>query len=217
MSRTRLIAVSVSLALALTVSARDSRKELSVDLKFAPQEGVASNSPDLTPSVMEKAIAIHVEDARGGDAAVIGQGTNDDDAAFSIRASSDVVAFVADSAKQVADGWGVKVADSADRVLTLRLMRYFVDESNKALGSVYAAEVKVAYVLSDKSGKKLMEGSTSGSAHLSRRGSSLIARSSLETAHRYNPVQCTLPSCSARSNWRSAVAIPSVRIRWSDA
>jgi uncharacterized lipoprotein YajG len=165
MSRTRLIAVSVSLALALTVSARDSRKELSVDLKFAPQEGVASNSPDLTPSVMEKAITIHVEDARGGDAAVIGQGTNDDDAAFSIRASSDVVAFVADSAKQVADGWGVKVADSADRVLTLRLMRYFVDESNKALGSVYAAEVKVAYVLSDKSGKKLMEGSTSGSAH----------------------------------------------------
>ncbi len=157
--------IFVALALTLPLFARDTRKDLIVDLKFSPQEGVQSNAPDLTPSVTEKPIALKFEDARGGDLAVIGQGTNDDDAAFSIKSATSVLEFVQGTTKQVADNWGVKLDDNADRILTLRLTRYSVDESNKAVGSVYAAEVQIGYVLSDKSGRKLMEGATTGSAH----------------------------------------------------
>jgi len=156
----------LSLFMASGVTARDTRKELTVNLRFAPQEGVQANSPDLTPAVLETTVAIRVEDARGGDAATtIGQGTNDDDQAFPIRASNDVDAYVADTVRQIGGGWGLKLADDSERVLTLRLTRFYVDESNKAMGSVYAAEVKVTYMLADRAGKKLIEGASSGTAH----------------------------------------------------
>ena len=44
-------------------------------------------------------------------------------------------------------------------------MRFFVDESNKAVGSVYASEVKFTYTLEDGKGKRLTDGAASGSAH----------------------------------------------------
>lgn len=166
MKRLRMVLMLTALAVCVSVAARDTSKELTLDLRFVPQEGVQSNSPDLTASVLEKPIRIGVEDGRGaGDVARVGQGTNDDDVTFPIRASADVVGYTADTVRQVAGGWGVKVADASDRVLTLRLTRFFVDESNKALGSVYASEVKFSYVMTDSSGKKLLEGASSGSAH----------------------------------------------------
>jgi uncharacterized lipoprotein YajG len=150
----------------MSAAARDTRKELTINLRFSPQEGVHSSSPDLTPAVLERTLSVKVEDARGGENPLdVGKGTNDDDQTFAIRASTDPIAYVAETLDQVATSWGVKTADKADRVLTLRLMRFFVDESNKAVGSVYAAEVKVTFVLADAAGKKLFEGATSGSAH----------------------------------------------------
>ncbi len=145
--------------------ARDSRKEMAVNLKFAPQEGVDSSSPDLSSGMLERAVTLKLEDGRGGDALEIGQGTNDDDQHFPIVASSPVLPFLQATLTSMATDWGLKVADSADRVLTLKLMRFSVDESNKAVGSVYASEVKVTYTLADKSGKRLMDGADSGSAH----------------------------------------------------
>jgi hypothetical protein len=144
----------VSFLVAFGVLARDTRKELTVDLRFVPQEGVQSNSPDLTPGVLERTVALQVEDGRGLEvASTVGQGTNDDDQTFPIRASTDLIAFLKDTAGQLATGWGLKVSERPDRVLTLRVTRFFVDESNKALGSVYAAEVKLTYVLADGAGK----------------------------------------------------------------
>lgn len=161
----RLIAVFAFL-IAFSALARDTRKELSVHLKFTPQEGVATTSPDLLPSTSEHPMAIRVEDGRGGDdAAKIGEGTNDDDDTFPIRAGSDVVGYVGETVRGMADAWGIQQGESADRVLNVRLMRFFVNESNKALGSMYAAEVKLAYVLTDGKGKKLAEGAVSGEAH----------------------------------------------------
>lgn len=161
----RITVLAAILFVTFTVSARDSRKELTVDLRFVPQEGVQSTSPDLTPGALERSMSLRVEDARGGEAAVIGQGTNDDDQIFPVRASSDVIAFLNDTLKQTATTWGVHLSDPADRVLVLRVTRYFVDESNKAVGSVYASEVKFTYELQSSDGKKLLEGATSGSAH----------------------------------------------------
>ena len=145
--------------------ARDSTKELTIDLTFSPQEGVKSDSPDLTTAVLAHPIAFRVEDGRGGDRSEIGQGTNDDDQRFPIRAATDLIGYLTDTIKQVAAEWGMKSAEKPDRVLTFRVTRFFVDESNKAVGSVYAAEVKFTYVLVDGSGKQLMEGDASGSSH----------------------------------------------------
>jgi hypothetical protein len=161
----RCLFIAIVFAVSASLYGRDTTKELSVNLRFVPQEGVQSTSPDLTPAVLERSVAIRVEDARGSDAATIGKGTNDDDQPFPIRASTDVVAYLTDTLTNVAKAWSIKLADPADRVLKVRLARFFVDESNKALGSVYAAEVKLTYVLEDSAGKKLMEGASSGSAH----------------------------------------------------
>ena len=157
--------VAILLFVAFGAFARDTRRELSVNLRFAPQEGVDSNSPDLTAGMLERAVTLRFEEGRTGEALEIGQGTNDDDQRFPIVSSTPVLPYLSDTLKSVATDWGLKVEDAADRVLTMKLMRFFVDESNKAVGSVYASEVKVTYTLEDKSGKRLMDGAASGSAH----------------------------------------------------
>jgi uncharacterized lipoprotein YajG len=162
---TRKFFFMVLMFVAVAAFARDTRRELAVDLKFAPQEGVDSNSPDLSAGMLERGVMLRFEEGRGGDALEIGQGTNDDDQHFPIVASSPVLPFLQETLTSVASDWGLKVADAADRVLTMKVMRFFVDESNKALGSVYASEVKVTYTLADKGGKRLMDGAASGSAH----------------------------------------------------
>lgn len=162
----RLTIVVFTLFLSAIAAARDTRKELTVDLRFVPQEGVQSTSPDLTPGALERTIRLQVEDVREAASALdIGQGTNDDDQTFPIRASTDVIPYLTDTLTQVSSAWGIKTADKPERLLTLRLTRFFVDESNKAVGSVYAAEVKFTYTLSDSAGRKLLEGAASGSAH----------------------------------------------------
>jgi hypothetical protein len=141
-------------------------KDLTVNLKFVPQEGVHSESPDLPPSMLERSYELRVEDGRGAaEAVAIGKGTDDDDHVFAIQAGSDVVAYVQDTLRQVSEGWGLKTASPKERVLTLRVSRFFVEESNKAVGSMYSSEVKLAWTLSDANGAKLAEGAGSGSAH----------------------------------------------------
>lgn len=167
MSTTRvkssLFALMLSLSAAAVFARGATPKELVVDLKFKPQEGVASNTANLPPSMLEKSADIRVEDKRGGDAAVIGQGTGGDDRTFPIKSSTSVKGFVADTVKSVAKDWGVKSGN--DRVLTLEVTKFYIDESNKALGSVYTAEVKVGYVLKTSGGKVLAEGAETGSTH----------------------------------------------------
>jgi hypothetical protein len=166
MKRTTFFGLTLALLMPLSIVARDTQKELTINLKFVPQEGVQSNSPDLPSAMTERTFEIRVEDGRNvPNPLTIGQGTNDDDKSFPINAGSDVIAYVNDTLKQVSVGWGLTDADPKQRILIIRMTRFFVDESNKALGSVYTAEVKLAYVLTDAEGKRLSEGIGSGAAH----------------------------------------------------
>jgi hypothetical protein len=166
MRRISVIFAAGVIACAVSVNAADSTNQLVVDLKFAPQEGVTATSAELAPSMMERTVALKIEDGRGQpDPLVIGDGTNDDDKPFPIRARTDPKQYAAEAAQQIVSSWGLKTANPADRVLLVRLTRFYVNEGNKAVGSVYAAEVKVAFSLTDKGGTKLFEGTTSGSAH----------------------------------------------------
>jgi uncharacterized lipoprotein YajG len=142
-------------------------KELVVNLKFKPQEGVASNSASIPPSMREKSVDIRVEDGRGeSDPVKIGQGTGGDDKTFPIRASSDIKPFIKETLDGVAKDWSLKIeSKSADRVLVVSVTRFYIDESNKALGSVYSSEVKLSYTLKTGGGKTLTEGVGAGSTH----------------------------------------------------
>jgi hypothetical protein len=95
---------------------------------------------------------------------VIGDGTNGDDQSFPIRASGDVVAFVDSTLQSVAKDWSIATG-SKERVLTLSITRFSVNESNKAVGSIYAADVKLAFDLADAKGHSLARGIGSGEAH----------------------------------------------------
>lgn len=149
-----------------SLQARGNLKELTVPLKFTPQEGVHSSSPDLQPQLLSTAVSIRVEDARKlPDPLVIGQGTGGDDKSFPIHADRSVRDFVQESLVAVATEWSLQQSAAPARTLVLQLTRYNLDESNKAVGSVYGGEVKLAYSLKDAGGNTLFEGATSGTAH----------------------------------------------------
>jgi hypothetical protein len=164
MLRTTTFCAALALLISFDAAARG--KDLTVNLKFVPQEGVHSESPDLPPSMLERSYELRVEDGRSAaDATRIGKGTDDDDEVFSIHAGSDVIAYTRETLADVSADWSLKPADSSDRILTVKVARFFVEESNKALGSMYASEVKLSWVLTGANGTKLAEGAGSGSAN----------------------------------------------------
>ena len=135
-------------------------KELVVNLKFKPQEGVHSSSANIPPSMLDKSVDIRVEDGRGESEPVkIGQGTGGDDKTFPIKSATDIKPFIDETLESVAKSFGLKVSEkSGDRVLVITVTRFYIDETNKALGSVYSSEVKLAYTLKTSGGKTLAEG-----------------------------------------------------------
>jgi len=74
-------------------------------------------------------------------------------------------AYTKETLAGISADWGLKTADPKERILTIKVARFFVEESNKALGSMYASEVKLSWILADANGTKLAEGAGSGSAH----------------------------------------------------
>lgn len=166
--RLRYLLALLTFSMAASVFGRGATpKELVVDLKFKPQEGVKSSTANIPPSMMEKSVEIRVVEKRNeSDARVIGTGTGGDDKSFPIKASSDIKPYVEETLESVAKNFGLKVNEKgADRVLVVTVTRFFIDESNKALGSVYSSEVKLGYSLKSSGGRQLTEGATTGSAH----------------------------------------------------
>lgn len=162
MSKVAQSLLALTLALVATIAwARGAPRPF--PLKFTPQEGVETTSLDLEPAFLERSVEIRVADGRKvADAAVVGQGTDDDDRKFPIKSESDVISYLQETLRAVATDWGLKPATPADRVLAITVTRFFVDESNKALGSVYTSEVKLAFAVHDAKGKTIDDGIASG-------------------------------------------------------
>lgn len=166
--RVRSILFLLMFALAGAAYGRGSTpKELVVNLKFKPQEGAHSTTANIPPSMLDKSVAIHVTEHRNEtDPKVIGQGTGGDDKTFPIKSATDIKPFIDETLESVAKSFGLKVNEQGgDRSLNITVTRFFIDESNKALGSVYSSEVKLGYTLKSSGGKELVEGATTGSAH----------------------------------------------------
>lgn len=164
MARTWTIVVVASLFVVSIVAAQ--ARELLVPLKFVPQESVRVTAVALPPSVLDRSVAVGLEDGRNlPDPATIGDGTNDDDEPFPIKASTDVVQFVNETVQSLAVARRLKIAEAPERRLNLRLSTFTVIERNKAIGSTYSAEVHFAYTLTDAEGRQLVEGAASGVAN----------------------------------------------------
>jgi hypothetical protein len=164
MTQIRRIGISLIVAsIASLAFARGNLKELTVPLKYVPSD---ATSPGLPPALLSQSVEIRVEDARKlDDALLIGHGTGGDDKRFPIHADHDVVAFIQEMVTSISKEWTLKQEHPAARTLILQVTRLDVDESNKALGSVYSTEVKFAFTLKDAHGKTLAEGTGTGTAH----------------------------------------------------
>ena len=159
------IAIAISFIASFAI-ARGNVKELTVPLKYVPQEGVHATSADLPPALLGQSVEIRVEDARKlDDPLEIGHGTGGDDKRFPIHADHDVIAFIQEMVTGVSKEWTLKQEHPAARTLILQVTRFDIDESNKALGSVYGTEVKLAFTLKDARGNSLAEGMGTGTAH----------------------------------------------------
>ena len=163
--RALILACGFVVAAVMPGAAQKRPADLQVPLKFVPQESVRANSVALPASVIDRVLEIRVEESRElPDLRTIGTGTDDDDVTFSIRSTTDVAPFVSESVAQLAAAQALKKGSPAERVLQLRLTRFNVNETNKAIGSTYLAEVHFAYKLFDGDGRTLLEGAAAGTA-----------------------------------------------------
>jgi uncharacterized lipoprotein YajG len=158
--------IAILLCTPALLYARGNVKELTVPLKFVPQEGVHASSAALPPGVLDQTVELRVEDARKlPDLLMIGQGTGGDDKPFPIHADRDVRAYIQETLAQINQTWSLKTGAPASRVLTIQITSFAIDESNKALGSTYGADVKLAFRLTDAKGTLLASGVGTGTAH----------------------------------------------------
>jgi hypothetical protein len=145
-----------------------SAKELgpfNITLRYSPQESVGTSVPTLTMGISDVPLRLSIGDARTiADPAVIGDSTDDDDRVWPIRATNDLVGWANEVLIKNAGEWGIRVSDNAPLQLKGTLLRFKVNESNKAVGSVYNADMQVGFRLVDAKGQTLWEGNAAGDA-----------------------------------------------------
>ena len=160
-----LLALMAAFAGMTNAQARDTAGPFEIALRFTPQESVASSTPNLGLGITDRPIKVVLEDGRAGaDPAVIGESSDDDDKLWPVRATTPVVPWANDVLTKTANEWGIKTADNAPLTLAGKLTRFAVNESNKPVGSMYNADVKIAFALRDAKGAVLWEGTAGGDA-----------------------------------------------------
>lgn len=163
LSRTAIVVLATWIAGGPSIA--DSGNERRLTLRFVPQETTGSSSPTLPEGATSRSVSLAFDDARPpSEISVVGEGENDDDEVFPWRATSSVRDFAAEVFLRTAREWGVSFDKGAGLVLSVRLKRFFVSETDQPVGSSYLAEVRVAYELEEAGGNILTSGVASGSA-----------------------------------------------------
>lgn len=136
-----------------------------ITFRYSPQESVGTSVPTLMLGISDVPVRLSISDGRTiADPAVIGDSTDDDDRVWPVRAATDLVAWANEVLVKNAGEWGIRVSDSAPLQLKGTLLRFMVTESNKPVGSVYNADIRVAFRLLDARGNLLWEGNAPGDA-----------------------------------------------------
>ncbi len=157
--------LSLLLALAVSPLAAKELGPFNITLRYSPQESVGTSVPTLTMGISDVPVRLSIEDGRTiADPAVIGDSTDDDDRVWPVRAANDLLGWANEVLLKNAGEWGIRVSDSAPLQLEGSLLRFMVNESNKAVGSVYNADIRVGFRLLDAKGQLLWEGTAAGDA-----------------------------------------------------
>jgi len=157
--------VVFTISAAIGPSRADSVKERTLALQFVPQETTGSSSPTLREGITGRPVGLTFEDKRPPlEVGLVGEGTDDDDRLFPWRSTSPIPDFVKGVFIRTVQGWGIRIEEDADLMLVVRLTRFFVAEKDQAVGSSYAADVRVAFELKGRDGKLLNSGVASGDA-----------------------------------------------------
>ncbi|MEP7116126.1 MAG: SHOCT domain-containing protein [Acidobacteriota bacterium] len=203
----RVIPAVAVLAVVLAAGPAVAQTGLTVALKFSPQGSSADNAVALSPSLLAQAIGLRVTDGREApDLLVLGAGTDDDDRPFPIRSDIEVPPFVEQVVRQLADAHRVQRESTAPRQLQLRLTRFRVDESNKAVGSTYSAQVHFAYAMTDRTGAVLAEGAVVGTANRYGRARSGANCAEVLSDALREAFAKVLADTSLQAAWRSGTA-----------
>jgi len=143
----------------------DNVKEKTLTLQFVPQESTGTSAPTLAGGMVERAVSVTFEDARPpSEVSQVGEGTDDHDNLFPWHSTNSVLGFATEVFHRTAVGWGIQESEGADLTLALRITRFFVMEKDQAVGSTYAADVRVGFALKDRAGVVLADGVSAGSA-----------------------------------------------------
>jgi len=157
--------VALALGAALVATTAHAVDPLEITLRFDPQQTIAGDAPDTVAAFRTQAARFVVEDGRPlDDPALIGEGTDDDDNRFDVLARNSVPDYASDVLRDTTRQWGILSADDAELVLHAKLIRFWVAESNKPVGSTYNADVEIEARLDGPGGKTLWDGSVSGDA-----------------------------------------------------
>ncbi len=153
------------LALAVSPAMAKELGPFNITLRYSPQESTGTSVPTLMMGISDKPVKLSISDGRTiADPAVIGDSTDDDDRVWPVRAASDVVAWSNEVLVKNAGEWGIRLADDAPLQAQGTLLRFMVNESNKPVGSMYTADVRVGFRLLDGQGRLLWEGTAAGDA-----------------------------------------------------
>ncbi|HEX3130720.1 MAG TPA: hypothetical protein VH394_25515 [Thermoanaerobaculia bacterium] len=161
----RKLALTLLVAFAALPATAKELGPFNITLRYSPQESVGTSVPTLMLGVSDIPVRLSIEDGRTiADPAVIGDSTDDDDRVWPVRAATDLLGWANEVLLKNAGEWGIRVSDSAPFQLKGSLLRFMVNESNKPVGSVYNADIRVAFRLLDSRGNLLWEGNAAGDA-----------------------------------------------------
>jgi hypothetical protein len=148
------------------------QKALDVKLAYVPQDTDIALTNPLPPSIIDRPAEIRVDDARvQPESAVIGEG-NAGDKLYQIRAVDEPVKYLRETLLRIAATQGLASPVPANRQFRIRVVRFWISHAEKVVGAKYAAEVSLAYGLTDKAGSTLAEGTKVATATHYGRGRS---------------------------------------------
>jgi len=161
--KTLRIGIATALALAGLAAQAAPSKPITLAYKVPKQASLAS--PTIPPELRAAPVKVDVIDARGdGDPLVIGAQTEKGVDIYLWRSKQDVAPAVSGFLATMLKGWSVSVAGSGASTLSVKLLRYWVNEKSETFGSNYRATVRLSVSLLDRTGAPLWTHEAEGTA-----------------------------------------------------
>lgn len=151
--------------LLLSSSAFAAANDPRVQLEFVPQQAVAGAELTLRGELYDLPVNLVFSDQRPlEDSSELGVRTDDDDRRHTLTATAEVGAYVGGVLERVARERGLTIDAGAPRTLTVELRRFWIEETNQAVGATYNAYTDLTGRLTAEGGATLWSGAATGDA-----------------------------------------------------